>query len=396
MKFKTFKAAAAATVMKSFDVKEFVKRPDALFLLKSVTNNVPVQDALYFAVDLVALLDKAVAKKDASIFKELLEAEDELIQERDLLLKIWSVPYERLLERFAYYPMNDDDWLAVSDTISSLEHWLEKNKAKKIEFGPSRREQRKPPRIFRPEEMQPNFTGKRSGGNFENQLLDSAIDAKKRILFQLRMFAERHFKYLRGSKRDEFKNIVTLSESILNQKEMRVWRDYLRALIYAEFTVPLTIENWKDIYENGPVSRWFSIIFGDEKIRDQDILLSIKEWALFRLQNPQPTNRKKANKLLSLETKIEQLLKFIEDQAKYERGGDIGLYDAEKNEIKRILGDKNAWRTAVFRHVQTCIACNVNTAFLACGQCQKAAYCGLSCQTKDWLDKHARECMSRK
>lgn len=379
--------------MRSFDVQDFVKRPSFRFLQDAI-ENLPLQETMEVAPDLIDVLDMAVAKKDAAIFKNIFLSKD-LIAERELLAKIWSAPYERFLERLANYPVNDDDWDAVSITIGGLEAWLKENKSQFKTVGLGRRREGRNRRTFRAEEMGPlsTISPSKTGDirKNEKQLLESAIHAKKRILFQLRLFAERHFKYLRNEKRKEFKEIVTLSESILNQKELLEWRDYLRALIYAEYTIPLTLVDWKDIYDNGPKSQWFPVIFGPEKIQDQDILLSIKEWAQYRLQNPKPTDEKKANKLLMLQQKINQLLEFIEQQAKYERGGDIGLFDAERDEIKRILGDKDAWRSAVFRHVQTCISCRVNDAYLACAGCNSAAYCGLSCQTKDW-SKHCQTC----
>lgn len=380
--------------MRSFDVQDFVKRPSFRFLQNAI-ENLPLQETMDIAPDLIDLLDKAVAKQDASIFQDLLKSKD-LIGERELLAKIWSAPYERFLERLANYPINNDDWDAISITIGGLEAWLKENKTQLRSMTRVRDQRTR--RKFKSEEMgQFDSATYSKTGNVkknEKQLLETAIHAKKRILFQLRLFAERHFKYLRGDKRQEFKEIVTISESILNQKELLEWRDYLRAMIYAEYTVPLTLSDWKDIYEKGPQSQWFAVIFGPEKIKDQDIILSVKEWAYYRLQNPEPTDKRKANKLLMLEKKISQLVEFIEQQAKYERGGDIGLFDAERDELKRILGDKDAWRSAVFRHVQTCIACGVNDAHLACAGCNAAAYCGLSCQTKDW-SKHYQQCSKK-
>lgn len=376
--------------MKSFDVQDFVKRPSVTFLAKSV-EEIPVQEALDVAPLLIELLDKVVATKNADILKSLYDKNHEL--ELMLLSRIWSGKHSRFLERLVNYPINNDDWDAVSNTVSALESWISTNKT--VLKSKSKRKQ-KVRREFLPSEMTDPVKPQREQQRFEKQMLDAAIYAKKRILFQLRQFAERHFNYIKGDKRDEFKSIVQISGTILNQssEELILWRDYLRALVYAEYTLPLKQTDWISLYNEGERSIVFKKIFGTVEIRDTDILLSIKDWALHRMSHSIPTDKKRAEKLLKIQKKIMQLVQFIKEEANYERGQDIGLYDSEKEELQRILGNVSVWRDGVFRHIQsrTCVGCSVNQAVTVCSRCKIASYCGKSCQTRDWLKKHANNC----
>ena len=352
--------------MRPFTVEDTRQRPGLDEIEDRVQNAIPLKLGLEWAENVARLLDAAVARQSSESLAFLLK--DVHDPERELLDYIW---HGRFLERIVALPPSNDDWDAVSNTAAALEAWYERNKTKKSERTRTHRTQ---PRVFEP--LPPPSADRGVGLNYEVRALRAAIDANKRILFQLRLFTERHFRELKSSWRTEFDQLKTIG---VEQGQPVLWRDFLRILVYAQFNSGITNEEWRALANGDDVM--IRRLFGPNTVIDAEILLRIRAWAAIHAANAYTQSieyKRLASKLVKAQKRVRAMTTFIKDLAAYERGGDIGLYDREKEQLAHILGDKEPWNIALRKYVHKCITCNVNAAAYRVPHTSRV-YCGFEC-----------------
>lgn len=399
-----------------------------VFFERLSNDSVMYRTFIDFADYVVKMLELYMKTRNSSYPSTGVLLMDDLIQKRasvagesEVINALWS-PLFLLRMRNLAPSLEDRDVDAVNHTIEFLRKFVESHSLAKrttktlLDIINRRKRGRRPlkgekkpvvvdftPREYRDESERVVRIEKESA---DESRFRTRLEVAKRTVSRLNAFIKRIFADLPTREwKTQLDQIMTdvypnaleamdrsIGASIIDiasppSKNITLKTRVLRTLIYAEYVLHFTTDDWASIVARGQFSREFNRLFMGTTNMPDYMIEFIKKWALLRAQDMSqyefrnPLAKARLNRYLTRITRMTMLI----DAFSGARGG---LDEKLSAELEAILTGEEIWKKEIIRNVRSCITCNdAVAATIACRYNNNDAFCSLKCATNHTCSK---------